>query len=178
MTLPIFLYGEPVLKKKGLYIKERTKELEILIESMFSTLENADGVGLAAHQVGKPYKLFIVDYLTSALESGGLREVFINPVITEYSKEEEYFEEGCLSLPGILEEVKRPVSIKIKYLDADFTEQEKEFSGFLARVIQHEFDHTEGIYFVDRLHPLKKKLIAKKLQQILKRKIHVPYRHK
>jgi len=178
MILPIYLYGESILKKKGIFIKERTNELESLIENMFETLGNADGVGLAAHQVGKPYKLFIVDYLTSALESGGLREIFINPEIIEFSTETEYFEEGCLSLPGILEEVKRPISIKVKYLDGDFNEKEEEFYGFLARVIQHEFDHTEGKFFTDRLHPLKKKLIAKKLALILKRKIQVSYKHK
>jgi len=178
MILPVYLYGNPVLRKKGIFIKERTKEIEELIENMFSTLNQAEGVGLAAHQVGRPYKLFIVDYLTSSLESGGLQEVFINPIITEYSKDMEYFEEGCLSLPGILEEVKRPIKVKIKYLDANFTEQEKEFNGFLARVIQHEFDHTDGVFFTDRLSPIKKKLIAKKLSLILKRKIPVSYKHK
>ena len=178
MILPIHLYGDTILRKKGIFIKERTKELESLIEHMFTTLESADGVGLSAHQVGKPYKLFIVDYLTSALESGGLREIFINPEIIEFSKEQEYFEEGCLSLPGILEEVKRPISIKIKYLDGNFDEKEQEFSGFLARVIQHEFDHTDGKFFTDRLHPLKKKLVANKLQQIVRRKVHIPYKHK
>ena len=178
MILPIYLYGESVLRKKGIFIKDKTKELESLIENMFITLGNADGVGLAAHQVGKPYKLFIIDYLTSALESSGLREIFINPEIIEFSKETEYFEEGCLSLPGILEEVKRPIRIKVKYLDGDFIEKEKEFSGFLARVIQHEFDHTDGKIFTDRLHPLKKKLVANKLSQIQKRKVQVPYKHK
>jgi len=178
MILPIHLYGDPILRKKGIFIKERTKEVEELIENMYTTLEKAEGVGLAAHQVGRPYKLFIVDYLTSAIESGGLQEVFINPVITEHSKETEYFEEGCLSLPGILEEVKRPIKIKVKYLDANFTEQEKEFTGFLARVIQHEYDHTDGTFFVDRLPPIKKKMIAKKLGLILKRKVPISYKHK
>jgi len=178
MILPIYLYGESLLRKKGIFIKERTKELEALIENMFETLASADGVGLAAHQVGKPYKLFIVDYLTSSLESGGLREIFINPVIIEFSKDTEYFEEGCLSLPGILEEVKRPITIKVKYLNSDFIEKTEEFSGFLARVIQHEFDHTDGKFFTDRLHPLKKKLVSNKLQQIIRRKIEIPYKHK
>lgn len=178
MILPIYLYGENVLRKQGIFIKEQSKEIDELIENMYITLEHADGVGLAAHQVGKPYKLFIVDYLTSALESGGLREVFINPEILEFSEDTEYFEEGCLSLPGILEEVKRPIKIKVKYLDANFTEKEQEFTGFLARVIQHEFDHTNGKYFIDRLSPLKKKMIAKKLALILKRKIQIPYKHK
>jgi len=178
MILPIYLYGENVLRKKGIFIKERTKEVEELIENMFSTLEHADGVGLAAHQVGKPYKLFIVDYLTSSLESGGLRQVFINPEIIEYSDEHEYFEEGCLSLPGISEEVNRPIKIKVKYLDANFLEKEEEFSGFLARIIQHEFDHTNGKMFIDRLSPIKKKIITKKLQLIIKRKLQIPYKHK
>ena len=178
MILPIYLYGESVLRKKGIFIKERSKELESLIENMFTTLENGDGVGLAAHQIGKPYKLFIIDYLTSALESGGLREIFINLKIIEFSKDEEYFEEGCLSIPGILEEVKRPITIKVKYLDGNFNEKEQEFSGFLARIIQHEYDHTNGKFFTDRLHPLKKKLIANKLQQIIKRKIQISYKHK
>jgi len=178
MILPIHLYGDPILRKKGLFIKEKSKELDTLIDQMYTTLSEADGVGLAAHQIGKPYKLFIVDYLTSALESGGLKEVFINPVITEFSEETEYFEEGCLSLPGILEEIKRPIKIKVKYLDRDFNEKEDEFTGFLARVIQHEFDHTEGIFFADRLSPIKKRQIIKKLQLILKRKLQIPYKHK
>jgi peptide deformylase len=178
MILPIYLYGEPILRKKGILIKERTKELQTLIENMFSTLEVADGVGLAAHQIGFPYKLFIVDYMSSSIEDGGLREIFINPEIIEYSKDEDYIEEGCLSLPGILDGVKRPTKIKIKYLDGNFVEKEMEYSGFLARVIQHEYDHTEGVLFIDKLHPLKKKLISKKLQQILRRKIQVSYKHK
>jgi peptide deformylase len=178
MILPIHLYGDPILRKKGIYIKEKSKELDNLIDQMYVTLGEADGVGLAAHQIGKPYKLFIVDFLTSSIESGGLKEVFINPQIIEYSEEQEYFEEGCLSLPGILEEVKRPIKIKVKYLDRDFNEKEEEFTGFLARVIQHEFDHTDGIFFTDRLSPIKKKLITKKLQLILKRKLQIPYKHK
>ena len=178
MILPIYLYGESILRKNGIFIKERTKELETLIENMFETLASADGVGLAAHQIGKPYKLFIVDYLTSTLENGGLREVFINPEIIEFSNDTEYFEEGCLSLPGILEEIKRPITIKVKYLDSNFTEKTEEFKGFLARVIQHELDHTNGKFFTDRLHPLKKKLVANKLQQIVRRKVSIPYKHK
>jgi peptide deformylase len=175
MILPIHLYGDPILRKKGLFIKERTKEIESLIENMFSTLSITKGVGLAAHQVGIPYKIFIVDY---SLENEELQEIFINPKIVEYSKEENYFEEGCLSLPGILEEIKRPISIKIKYLNGDFIETEQKFSGFIARIIQHEYDHTDGVLFIDKLHPLKKKLISNKLQQIIKRKIKVPYKYK
>jgi len=178
MILPIHLYGDPILRKQGIFIKEKSKELDTLVDNMYDTLKASEGVGLAAHQVGKPYKLFIVDFLTSALESGGLKEVFINPEILEFSEEQEYFEEGCLSLPGILEEVKRPIKIKVKYLDRDFNIREKEFTGFLARVIQHEFDHTDGKFFTDKLSPLKKKLISGKLSLILKRKIQVNYKHK
>lgn len=178
MILPIHLYGNPILRKKGLHIKEKTKELESFIDEMYFTLEHTEGVGLAAHQVGKPYKLFIVDYTSSTTDKGGLKEVFINPEIIESSKETEYFEEGCLSLPGILEEVKRPIKIKVKYLNRDLVEKEEEFSGFLSRIIQHEFDHTNGVFFIDRLAPITKKLISKKLQLIFKRKVTIPYKYK
>ena len=177
MILPIYLYGNPILRKKGLHIKEKTKELESFINEMYSTLEHTEGVGLAAHQVGKPYKLFIVNY-TSTTGGVNLREIFINPEILDISNETEYLEEGCLSLPGILEEVKRPIKIKIKYLDGDFNEKEEEFSGFLSRVIQHEFDHINGKFFIDRLAPITKKLINKKLQLISNRKITIPYKYK
>ena len=178
MILPIYIYGDSILRKRGIFIEEKSKELDSLIENMFLTLEQSDGVGLAAHQVGKPYKLFIIDYTTSTIESDGLKDVFINPEIIEYSNETEYFEEGCLSVPGIHEEVKRPIKIKMKYLDTNFIEHIEEFSGFLARVIQHEYDHTVGIMFIDKLAPIKKKLIAKKLQLILRRKVPITYKHK
>ena len=176
MILPIVTYGNPVLRKPGHYIKEKTPELEELIDDMFQTLHSADGVGLTAQQVDRPLSLFVIDYNNEGNEN--LKEVFINPEITEYSTEEEYFSEACLSVPRLKEEVKRPISIKIKYRDRDFNEKEVVYDGLLARIIQHEYDHSRGVLFIDHLAPIKKRLLSSKLQQILKKKFSVPYRTK
>lgn len=176
MILPIVTYGNPVLRKPGHYIKEKTNELDELIDNMFQTLHAADGVGLTAHQVDKPLSLFIIDYNNEINEN--LKEVFINPEIVEYSPEEEYISEACLSVPRLKEDVKRPKSIRIKYLDRDFNEKDVVYDGIVSRIIQHEYDHSRGILFVDLLAPLKKRLISSKLQQILKKKFAVPYKVK
>lgn len=178
MVLPIYLYGDPILRKKGICIKEQTKELDELIDSMYITLEHSEGVGLASHQIGKPYKLFIVQYQLSNTGGEQLNEVFINPEIIEYSNETEYLLEGCLSIPNIQEEVKRPSKIKIKYLDRNFIKKEKEFDGYLSRVIQHEYDHVNGVFFIDRLPSIKKKLLNNKLHIIQKRKVSIHYKYK
>jgi peptide deformylase len=176
MILPIVTYGNPTLRKPGHQIKEKSAELDELIDDMFQTLHTADGVGLTAQQVDKILSLFVIDYNNEGNEN--LKEVFINPEITEYSQEEEYFIESCLSIPRLKEEVKRPKWIKIKYLDREFNEKELVYEGLLARIIQHEYDHSKGILYIDHLPSLKKRLISSKLQQILKKKFAVPYRVK
>lgn len=176
MILPIVTYGNPVLRKPGHQIKERTYELDELIDNMFQTLHSADGVGLTAHQVDKPLSLFIIDYNNESNEN--LKEVFINPEITDYSLEEEYYQEACLSVPRLKEDIKRPKSIKIKYLDRDFNEKEVIYDGVIARIIQHEYDHSRGLLFIDHLSPIKKRLLSNKLLQIQKKKFAVPYRIK
>jgi len=176
MILPIVTYGNPILRKPGHHIKELTNELEELIDNMFQTLHTADGVGLTAQQVDKPLSLFVVDYNNEGNET--LKEVFINPEIIKYSQEEDYYLEACLSVPRLKEEIKRPISIKIKYLDRDFNEKEVVYEGILARIIQHEYDHSRGILFIDHLAPLKKRLLSSKLHQIQQKKFAVPYRVK
>lgn len=176
--LPIYTYGNSVLRRKGTTIKSKSSELTELIDKMFYTLEHADGVGLAAHQIGEPLSLFIIDYKDSSFEPEGIKKIFINPEIIEYSNDTDYFKEGCLSLPGIGEEVKRPISIKIKYLDENFNEHIEEYDDVLARIIQHEYDHTQGILFIDKLPAIKKKLLAKKLKLISTKKVSTDYKIK
>lgn len=178
MVLPIHLYGDGILRKNGTTVKDKSQEVKKLIDDMFETLRHVGGVGLAAHQVGKACRLFVVDYSTSVSEGNGLKEVFINPEIIEQSAEYEYDKEACLSIPGILEEVRRPIWIKIRYLNEDFVETEQQISGFLARIVQHEYDHIDGILFIDRLSSLRRKLIEKKLKQIIRRKVTIPYKTK
>jgi peptide deformylase len=176
MILPIVTYGNPILRKPGHRIKEMTPELDELIDNMFQTMYAADGVGLTAHQVDRPLSLFVVDYNNEGNEN--LKEVFINPEIVNSSTEEEYFVEACLSVPRLKEEVSRPTSITIRYLDREFNEKEVVYEGVLARIIQHEYDHSRGVLFVDHLAPIKKRLLSSKLQQIQKKKFAVPYRVK
>lgn len=178
MILPIYLYGERILREEGTDIESKSEELDTLIDNMFETLKHAEGVGLAAHQVGKAYNLFIVNFPSQDPNNDEYKEVFINPEIIEYSEEEDYFREGCLSVPDIFQEIKRPIKIKVKYLDRDLVEHIKDYDEFLAVVFQHEFDHTKGVYFVDKLHPLKKRMVSKKLQKVLKKNVDVPYKFK
>lgn len=175
MILPIVTYGNPILRKPGHQIKEKTKEIEELIDNMFETLYEADGVGLTATQVDKPLSLFIIDY-DNGKET--LKEAFINPEVIDIMCEEGYYLEACLSIPDIKEEVKRPSAVKIKYLDRDFNPKEVIYQDVLARIVQHEYDHTQGMLFTDRLAPIKKRLIANKLKAIMKKKFNVDYRTK
>jgi len=179
MILPIIAYGDAVLKKVADNI-EQSDELVVLIENMWETMYNANGVGIAAPQIGKSIRLFIVD--TKQLEDrkddfkGGIKQAFINAEIIDYQGEEDKYEEGCLSIPDINADVERPEIITIKYLDESFKEQTKTFDGFNARVIQHEYDHIEGILFTDRIAPLKKKMLKKKLEKISKGKVTAKYK--
>ena len=185
MILPILSYGNSVLKKKALPISVKTTNLETLIKNMWDTMYAAQGVGLAAPQIGESIRLFIVDtYPFSDNEDllieernflRGFKKVFINPEIIEETGKECFFNEGCLSIPGIREEVKRKESITIKFQDLNGKFIKESFSGIVARVIQHEYDHIEGILFTDKLSYLKKKTIKRKLAEISKGKIKVDY---
>ena len=188
MILPILSYGNSVLKKKALPISLKTKNLKILIKNMWETMYQAQGVGLAAPQIGESVRLFIVDtYPFSDNENlsidernflKGFKKVFINPEIIGENGKECFFNEGCLSIPGIREDVKRRDSITIKFQDLNGTFTTESLSGIAARVVQHEYDHIEGILFTDKLSFLKKKTIKRKLTEISKGKIKVDYKMK
>ena len=179
MIYPIVVFGDPILKKRAVDISENTPEIQKLVSDMFETMYEANGVGLAAPQIGKGIRLFVVDAEPLDKEKlKGFKKVFINPEILEESGEEWGFEEGCLSIPGIRTEVKRHANVKLKYLDENFVEHIEDFDGFKARVIQHEFDHLEGVLFVDLVSPIKKQLIKSKLTNISRGKVDADYRVK
>lgn len=181
MVLPIFAYGQPVLKKVAEEIDESYPELQELIVNMWETMYEAEGVGLAAPQVGLPIRLFIVDTVQTkeeGKEAEGIKQVFINAEKVEESGEEWAYEEGCLSIPDIRGDVDRPPQLKIRFLDENFEEHVKVYTGINARVIQHEYDHIEGVLFVEYLKPLKKRRIKRKLENIRKGEIEVDYRMK
>ena len=181
MILPIVSYGTKVLKQKAQDISSDYPNLERLIEDMFETMYEASGVGLAAPQIGRSIRLFIVDgspFANENPEMNGFRKVFINPKIIEESGEEWSFNEGCLSIPSIREDVSRLSKIRIYYQDQDFNTIEEEFDGTKARIIQHEYDHIEGILFTDYLSTFKKRLLKRKLNDITKGNVNVDYRMK
>ena len=188
MILPIIAYGSPVLKKKAEDISKDYPKFDELLENMFETMYNASGVGLAAPQIGLSIRLFIVDAKPfsedeslSDLEKNELesfKRVFINPQIIEENGIEWDFNEGCLSIPDVHEDIFRKPGITIEYLDENFTPQKEKLSGLAARVVQHEYDHIEGILFTDRISNLKKRLIKSKLINISKGKIEVGYKMK
>ena len=186
MILPIVAYGDPVLKKKGKEITKDYPKLSELLDTMFETMYNAHGVGLAAPQIGLPIRLFIVDTepfsedeelsKEEADQLKSFKKIFINATILEETGEEWAFAEGCLSIPDIREDVFRNETIKIHYFDENFVEHTETYGGVAARVIQHEYDHIEGILFTDKLSSLKKRLIKGKLVNISKGKISSEYR--
>ncbi|WP_373056780.1 peptide deformylase [Zunongwangia sp. H14] len=186
MILPIVAYGDPILRKKAKDIPEDYPKLDELVNSMWDTMYNAYGVGLAAPQVGLPLRMFVIDPAPFAedeeLEESekeqlkNLRKVFINPKIIEEEGEEWAFSEGCLSIPEIREDVFRKPDIVIEYQDEKFNTHKEEYTGLAARVIQHEYDHIEGILFTDKLSSLKKRIIKSKLNQISKGKIKIDYK--
>ncbi len=181
MVLPITAYGDPVLKQMGEEITQEHPGLEELIDNMFETMYNAHGVGLAAPQIGKSLRLFIIDadpFSEDEPELKDFKEVFINPVITNEEGEEWPFNEGCLSIPDIREDVTRKAVINIEYYNRNFEKQTKSFEGLAARIIQHEYDHIEGVLFTDLLTPLRRKLISKRLDNIRLGKISPEYRMK
>ena len=180
MILPIYTYGQPVLRKVSQDIDADYPELDSLIANMVETLADSEGIGLAAPQIGINIRLVIIDLdvISDDLpEYKDYKRVFINPHIIEYDDTEtETMEEGCLSLPGIHENVKRPTRIHVKYLDRDFVEHDEWISGYLARVMQHEFDHLDAKMFVDRITPLRKQLIKNKLKAIMTGRYRCAYR--
>ena len=188
MILPIIAYGDPVLRKVADDIDKDHPKLNDLLANMWETMYNASGVGLAAPQIGLPIRIFLVDTtpfsgdedLTEEEQKqlDGFKQVFINATIEEESGDEWAFNEGCLSIPDVREDVSRKGTIKITYLDENFKEHEKTFEGLLARVIQHEYDHIEGVLFTDKLSALKKRMLKGRLTNISKGKISVDYRMK
>ncbi|WP_277111395.1 peptide deformylase [Chryseobacterium taklimakanense] len=185
MILPIRAFGDPILRKVGKEIDKDYPQLSELIENMFDTMNGAHGIGLAAPQIGLDIRLFIVDvsplaededYADIAGELKDFKKVFINAEILEESGQEWKFNEGCLSIPEVREDVKRKETIVIEYYDENFVKHTETFSDIRARVIQHEYDHIEGILFTDHLSPLKKKIVKGKLQKIAKGDVDVNYK--
>ena len=186
MILPIIAYGDPVLRKKAIDVSSDYPNFKELIETMYETMYNAYGVGLAAPQIGLSIRLFIVDASPfaedeslSVEEQNQLKEfkcTFINAKILDETGDEWVFNEGCLSIPNIREDVIRKPKIKIQYQDDNFKIHSKEFDGLLARVIQHEYDHIEGVLFTDKISNFKKRLIKGKLVNISKGKINIDYK--
>ena len=182
MILPIYAYGTEALRQDTEPVEENTEELQTLIDNMIETMHAAPGVGLAAPQVGRTERLFVVDATPNAEEMERDGEtlppqpmVFINPEITWESGAEVDFEEGCLSIPDVQEVVTRPERIHIEYLDRDFTHQELEVGSVLARVIQHEFDHVEGVLFIDHLSAFRKRLLKRTLREMADGEVDAPY---
>ncbi len=180
MILPIVAYGHPVLKAKAINIEKSYPNLKELIANMYDTMHNASGVGLAAPQIGLSIRLFITDGAAYSDDKSAakFKEVFINPVIEHSDGAEWSFNEGCLSIPGIREDIDRQPEIRIRYRNENFEEQVKNFKGVPARIIQHEYDHIEGILFTDHLSILRRRLLKNKLLDISKGKVDVDYRMK
>ncbi len=181
MILPIYAYGQPVLKKVATDIEQDYEGLEALIANMWETMYNASGVGLAAPQIGLPIRLFVVDTIQmheKGEEDQGLKKVFINAHKIEEGGDEWEYEEGCLSIPDVRGDVSRPAQLKLRYLDENFEEKTEIFTGLEARVIQHEYDHIDGILFTELLKPIKRRLVRRKLENIKKGKIAKDYKMK
>ncbi len=194
MILPIVAYGDPVLKREGDEIEKDHPNLKQLIADMFETMYNASGVGLAAPQIDKSIRLFIIDTtpFTERDEDDeeepmpeeekkqltGLKKVFINPIILEETGDKWPFNEGCLSIPGINEDVLRQRDLVIEYYDENFELKEESYSGKAARVIQHEYDHIDGVLFTDRLNPLRKQILRKRLNDISRGRTNAKYKMK
>ncbi len=181
MILPIYAYGQPVLKKVGQDIDKDYPELETLIANMWETMYNAHGVGLAAPQIGLPIRMFMIDtfqVLEEEEQDLGVKQVFINAQKIQEGGEPWDYEEGCLSIPNIRGDVQRPAQIKLQYLDENFEEHTKVFTGINARVIQHEYDHIDGILFTELLKPIKRRLVKRKLEKIKKGDTDAEYKMK
>jgi peptide deformylase len=179
MILPIVAYGDPVLKKKASEIPKDYPKLKELIENMFETMYASNGVGLAAPQIGLSVRLFIVDGAPFEEEEvKDFKRVFINPVIKKEDGEAWKFNEGCLSIPGIREDVERKEEVNIEYYDEEWNKKKEVLNGLAARIVQHEYDHIEGILFTDRISPLRKRLLKNRLANISKGDVDVDYKMK
>ncbi len=179
MILPIVAYGHPVLRRVASEIGPDYPGLNELIDNMFETMYSSEGVGLAAPQVNQGIRLFIVDaapYAEDKPELKDFKKIFINPKIVEESGDEVSFNEGCLSIPKIREDVIRKPVVRIQYQDRDFNFHEEVYEGIPARIIQHEYDHLEAKLFVDRINPLRKMMLKKKLNDITNGNIEVDYK--
>jgi peptide deformylase len=181
MVIPVYVYGMSVLRRAAIEIPENSEELQELIHDMHETMRASDGVGLAGPQIGKSMRLFVVD--ASPMSENGkdpelkdFRKAFINPIILERSGDMESAEEGCLSIPGVREEVPRPAKVRVEYYDEDWNLKEEEYEGIRARIIQHEYDHLEGILFIDKINPIRRKLITSNLNNISRGKVDIDYR--
>lgn len=187
MILPIVAYGSPILRRKAIEIDAEYPDLELFLSNMWETMYYSSGVGLAAPQINKDIRVFVIDstLIFEGMEPDekkkypdypGVKSVFINPIINNFSGESWAYNEGCLSIPKIREDVQRPESVTISYLNEKFEPQKATFSGITSRVIQHEYDHLEGKLFIDYIKPLRKKLLQSKLNDITKGKTKVDYR--
>lgn len=185
MIYPIVAYGDPVLRVRATALPTNFEGLAELIADMFATMAQAHGVGLAAPQIGKSLRLFVIDSAPMVNDPDEknpryrqppVRRAFINPVMLEETGESWGFDEGCLSIPGIHEQVQRPERIRLRYEDENRQPQEEVFEGIAARIIQHEYDHLEGILFTDRLPPLKKRLLKNRLSRISRGEVDADYR--
>jgi peptide deformylase len=177
MILPIYAYGSPVLRKKGTDISPDYPELDVLIKNMYETMYDSNGIGLAAPQIGLPIRLFIVDGTPiDDIKPRGFKQTFINPKILNEWGEPWKYEEGCLSIPTIRENVFRKPELTIRFLDENFKEHEQSFEGMAARIIQHEYDHIEGRLFVDLISPLKRNLLKGKLANISAGRVEHDYK--
>lgn len=181
MILPIYVYGQPVLRQEAEDITPDYPELKTLIANMFETMDRADGVGLAAPQVGLPVRVVVIDLdvLSDDMpEFKDFKRAYINPHIVESGDHIVSMDEGCLSLPGIHESVKRPDRIRVQYLDEEMKPHDEWVEGYLARVMQHEFDHLDGVMFIDHLSALRKQMIRGKLNNMVKGKARCSYKVK
>jgi peptide deformylase len=184
MVYSVLAYGNSVFRKKCTDV-ELNEDVKKIVSNMFETMEFCRGVGLAAPQVGFLNRIFVIDSAKTnedderkSKSEKPIREVFINATMLEETGEMVTYEEGCLSIPGIYGNVDRPKNIKIRYYDAQLKLQEKEYTGFVARIIQHEYDHIEGVLFIDKLKPIKKQLIKRKLEDLKKGITNVRYKMK
>lgn len=181
MKLPIIAYGDSVLRKKSADLTKDYPELEVLIANMFETMYGAHGVGLAAPQIGLSVRLFVIDATTFAEDEPALKDfkkTFINAQVIEESGDKWSFNEGCLSIPEIREDVSRQDTIKISYYDENWNHIEESFTGLAARIIQHEYDHIEGKLFTDKLSPLRRTMLKNRLDSISKGMVKVEYKMK
>jgi len=181
MILPVYVYGSPVLRKVAREVEEGEEGLEEFLKKLWKTMYHSDGIGLAAPQVGKSIRIFVIDGTPMEEEDPSVKDfkkTFINPTIVERTGDDKVFEEGCLSIPNIREQIVRPEKVRIQFYDREFNFHDETHEGIAARIIQHEYDHLEGVLFTDRTAPLKKRMLRNKLNAIAKGKFQVKYKVK